>query len=254
VRRELGGVADLLGKQDEPQAEQRRPQRLAASVIADFVDQIVGGTFPPGTSLPSEAAMCKHLGVSRTVLREVLTALEEKGLVEVRNGIGTRTTDPESWKLLDPIVLRARIAHDENDDFVSHLVRMRMVLEGDMASEAATCATEEDLEKLKAQLIELDTAISGGDVESHFRNDFVFHDIVMRASGNELAHAVVMAINDEARAHLHYDRADVAQFRRAFGGHTAVYEALAARDPDRAASAMRDHIEASWRLRIAEQD
>jgi DNA-binding FadR family transcriptional regulator len=196
--------------------------------------------------------MCRHLGVSRTVLREVLTALGEKGLVEVRNGIGARVTDREQWKLLDPIVLRARIKHDENDDFVSHLVRMRIVLEGDMASEAATAATDADLVTLAAELAELDRAISEGDVEAHFRHDFGFHDIVMRASGNELGHAVVMAINDEARAHLHYERANVAQLRRSFAGHTAVYEALARRDPEQAAAAMRQHIEASWRLRIGE--
>lgn len=50
---------------------------------------ITGGTFRPGTQLPTEAELCTMLGVSRTVVREALRVLEDDGLVARRHGVGT---------------------------------------------------------------------------------------------------------------------------------------------------------------------
>src|SRR6266511_3332480 len=50
---------------------------------------IVGGTFRPGSQLPTEAELCEMLGVSRTVVREALRILEDDGLVARRHGVGT---------------------------------------------------------------------------------------------------------------------------------------------------------------------
>src|SRR5678815_2923536 len=50
---------------------------------------ILGGTFLPGSQLPTEAELCAMLGVSRTVVREALRVLEDEGLVMRRHGVGT---------------------------------------------------------------------------------------------------------------------------------------------------------------------
>ena len=50
---------------------------------------IFGGTFRPGSQLPTEAELCAMLGVSRTVVREALRVLEDEGLVTRRHGVGT---------------------------------------------------------------------------------------------------------------------------------------------------------------------
>lgn len=50
---------------------------------------ITGGTFRPGSQLPTEAELCEMLGVSRTVVREALRVLEDAGLVTRRHGVGT---------------------------------------------------------------------------------------------------------------------------------------------------------------------
>jgi len=52
-------------------------------------DAILGGTFRPGSQLPTEAELCAMLGVSRTVVREALRVLEDEGLVTRRHGVGT---------------------------------------------------------------------------------------------------------------------------------------------------------------------
>ena len=44
--------------------------------------------------MPSEQALCDTFSVSRTVVREAVKMLQEKGLVRVRRGSGTTVTPP----------------------------------------------------------------------------------------------------------------------------------------------------------------
>jgi DNA-binding GntR family transcriptional regulator len=62
---------------------------------------IAGGTFRPGSQLPTEAELCEMLGVSRTVVREALRVLEEDGLVARRHGVGTFVRDHPILKNLN---------------------------------------------------------------------------------------------------------------------------------------------------------
>ena len=43
----------------------------------------------PGERLPSEPALAKHFGVSRTTIREVMSQLEAEGFIQSRQGSGT---------------------------------------------------------------------------------------------------------------------------------------------------------------------
>ena len=62
---------------------------LTGIALEELRQAILGGTFQPGSQLPTEAELCEMLGVSRTVVREALRVLEDDGLVVRRHGIGT---------------------------------------------------------------------------------------------------------------------------------------------------------------------
>lgn len=68
-----------------------RTERKTLTEIAEYElrQAITGGTFRPGSQLPTEAELCEMLGVSRTVVREALRVLQEEGLVARRHGVGT---------------------------------------------------------------------------------------------------------------------------------------------------------------------
>jgi DNA-binding FadR family transcriptional regulator len=241
---ETVGLAGLLVKGTTPTGDStRRRQRLATPVIEDFVTQIVSGNFPPGTSLPSEANICKFLGISRTVLREVLNVLEQKGLVRVENGKGTEVTERDEWKLLDPVVLPIRLQHDDDRSFLNHLVKVRIVLEAEMASEAAAMASELQIVLLGERITDLHHAL--GSHERYIHADREFHDVFMRASGNELGRAIVLNIYNEARVRIE-SGIEKSRLEKSQEGHVAIYEAIAARDPIRAAEAVRLHIGGGW--------
>ena len=68
-----------------------RTERKTLTEVAEqeLRKAITGGTFRPGSQLPTESELCELLGVSRTVVREALRVLENNGLVVRRHGVGT---------------------------------------------------------------------------------------------------------------------------------------------------------------------
>ncbi|MEU2156294.1 GntR family transcriptional regulator [Streptomyces sp. NPDC019396] len=68
----------------------RRPVVVLYERIADAIHD---GTYPPGSTLPSEPRLATELGVSRPALREALLLLQEDGLLTVRRGVGRTVND-----------------------------------------------------------------------------------------------------------------------------------------------------------------
>ena len=87
---------DMLAKSS------RRPGRFASVVVEDLAREIISGTWAEGDVVPTEPALCEEFGFSRTVIREALKLLEERGLVRVEQGRGTSVQPRISWNLLDP--------------------------------------------------------------------------------------------------------------------------------------------------------
>ncbi len=230
-----------------------RSSRLGVSVVAYLVDQVVSGRLVPGSSFPPEPELCTMFGVSRTVIRESMRSLEEKGLAQIRQGHGTTVAPAEGWNLLDPVVLDAAIRNDKQLAILDDLVEVRVALESLMARDAATRMSDGQLAELHQVLDQLGRQMN--DPEAYLITDTVFHDVVMRGSGNALARTVVRAVHTHARASSRYNGPiEAADLAGTHGGHLAIYGRLAARDPDGAAVAMREHILASWLVRKAARD
>ena len=64
------------------------PRSLSAEVVDRLAEQIMSGKLPAGAKLPSEQEMMRGMGVSRTVVREAVSALRARGLVITRQGAG----------------------------------------------------------------------------------------------------------------------------------------------------------------------
>lgn len=227
----------------------RNRSRLTHEVVESIAGQIIGGQLPPETLLPSEAVMAESFGVSRTVIRESLKVLENIGLVLKQQGKLSWTAPSRSWDLLDPIVLASRLRHDPDLSFLDDLVTVRAALEAEMAAQAAMRASDEELDAIGEALEELEERLS--DAEGYKSADAAFHDAVLRASHNDLARAIVTAIHSKGRASAQYTTTPTPDglIRLSHEGHVAVLEAIRAREPARAAAAMREHIRSTWAWR-----
>jgi DNA-binding FadR family transcriptional regulator len=222
-----------------------RPPRLSVVVVQVLVEGIVSGRYPSGSLLPPEPMLCQSFDVSRSVVREALKALEEKGLVRARQGHGTTVTPPDEWNLLDPILLEATIRADDTMQVLDQLVDVRVALECDMVRTAAESMTEADLAELNAVLEELESQLKEPD--RYVETDTRFHDVIMRCSGNRLGRSIIRAIHPHARASSRYSPpTDEEDIRQSHLGHVAVYERLLEHDADGAAAAMQEHIVGTW--------
>ena len=231
-----------------PPAWVLRPANLASAVAAELVDRIVREVHPPGTPLPPEPALCETFSVSRTVVREAVKMLQEKGLVHVRQGSGTTVTPPTMWNMLDELILKATIAKDENLDILDDVVVTRRLLESDMANVAARVATPDVLDQLRGFVDKMDKLV--GDHVAYADHDRAFHDVIMQASGNRIARGVVRALEGQVIDSARYMGRPARALRVASNrGHRRIYERIAARDPASAAEAMFAHITEAWLVR-----
>jgi GntR family transcriptional regulator, galactonate operon transcriptional repressor len=229
------------------QVTRNRPA-LAEAVIRTLVHDVVTEKYAPGTALPSAAALCETFTVSRTVIREALTALAEKGLVAARQGWGTVVLDRESWSLLDAMVLEAIFQRDDSLVFMDQLIGIRTVLEGLMASSAARQIDDDAREALSRQFDVL--SASRDDHDEYEEEDLAFHSLVHRISGNEFARAIISSIQGKARLVAQYTGAPPkGHFELTHEEHRHIFEAVMSGDTEASADLMRAHISRSWARR-----
>jgi DNA-binding FadR family transcriptional regulator len=184
------------------------------------------------------------------VVREATGALTEKGLVVSLQGRGTIVQDSSAWDLLDPMILSALFRREDGLAYLDNLSEIRSLLEAAMAAKAARNATPDMLAELSEQVEKLGRLVSVPAAYVH--EDIAFHDIIMRMSGDRLSKAIIDGIQSEAlRTHSYSGRLNVEHVEATHEAHKRIHAAIAARDPEAAARAMREHIESSWAKRRA---
>lgn len=216
-----------------------RSSRLYRQVAEQIAGLIESGDLAAGDRLPSERDLSAKLAVSRPTLREAMIALELEGLVEVRTGSGVYVTKDAASQ-----AFRLAIAPYAGASPLE-LTNARIVIECAITAEAAQRIEQEALEHLRRTA---DAMTSAATRAEHQRADCAFHLGVAQASGNSVLVAVVETFWGEMASPIFQ------RFRSISGltpehdppailEHLAVLEALEARDPAAASSAMRTHLE-----------
>ncbi|HTJ26074.1 MAG TPA: FadR/GntR family transcriptional regulator [Candidatus Limnocylindria bacterium] len=216
------------------------PRRLHAQVADVLLRSIVTGEVAPGSALPSEPEMSARFGVSRSVIREALRVLGEKGLVEVRHGSGTRVTEPDRWDALDPAVLGLLHGRGPRAQVLRDLLEARKIVECELAALAAERADADDHAALEAALATMRGALD--DPVRYVGGDSAFHRTLVRAARNR----VLERMSEPMQELLSYSQAltDTVPgvLGRALTEHEAIARAVVRRDPEGARRAMRVHL------------
>src|SRR5260370_12312185 len=91
--------------------------------------RIVRGEIKAGETLPTEADLGAEFGVSRTVTREAIKVLAEKGMVESRPKVGTQVQPRQQWNLIDPDILNWEYEVGPREPFLLRLTELRLIIE-----------------------------------------------------------------------------------------------------------------------------
>ncbi len=221
----------------ERQVIQRR--KLHAEVAARIEEQIHAGRWGEGDQLPSERDLMERFGVGRPAVREALLSLEKMGLIAIRSGERARVTAPRPEFLLGQLSGAARwlLAMPGG---VRHFQEARLLFETALARHAAERASAADLTALEAALENNRAAL--GDLAEFERTDVAFHFEIAALPGNPIFTAMHQAsvewLTEQRAISLQVPGAD----RRAFECHRRIFDAIRARDADRAEREMRDHL------------
>ena len=227
-----------------------RAAHLGVAVVRDLVQAIVTGSVAPGEILPPEATLSQQFAVSRTVIRESVKRVQEKGLVTVSQGRGTIVNEPTQWNVLDPDVLSALVDHDETLVVLDELAIVRGSLEATMARAASGRQTPERSAALR-QAFER-AAANLGDISAYNDADAAFHDLVMEQSGIRLAANITRIMFARARESSRFTGVTTdGAAQLTLEEHRAVLEAIVAGDGDTAATTMSEHIANAWARRRA---
>lgn len=221
---------------------------LGVVVVDELVDAIVSGRLAPGDALPPEGPLSEQFGVSRTVVRESVKRIEEKGLVTIARGRGTEVRPMTAWNTMDRVVLTALIKHDETLGILDELSVVRAQLESVMAADAARLRSDDQLTELDQAMQRMRESTADEDV---FRAaDVAFHETVMELSRNRLASNIARTLMDRALESSRYHGVDTPDaFAVTLREHEAVLAAISEGDPERAQAEMNSHILEAWRRR-----
>jgi GntR family transcriptional regulator, transcriptional repressor for pyruvate dehydrogenase complex len=198
---------------------------------------IVSGELRPGDRLPKEADLAKRLGLSRSSLREAVKALSLIRVLDVRQGDGTYVTSLEPELLLDAMTF---VVDFHRDDTVLRFLEVRRILEPAATAMAAQHMSEEDIAGLRVLLDKLD---DDTDVEALVANDLEFHRRIAAGSGNPVLCSLIDGLSGPTtRARVWRGLTQEGAVARTREQHVAIYEAIAAREPELARSWATVHV------------
>jgi DNA-binding FadR family transcriptional regulator len=222
--------------------------KLSDQIHDRLLALIAGGEFMENAKLPTEVELATRFEVSRTIVREALARLRDDGVVHSRQGAGTfvRRRPDRAWKH-SPLTSISDI---------QRCFEFRMGFEADMAAWAARRANRATIKRIGAAVEAYEEATKDG--KPGRDADFDLHYVIAEATDNRFFVSVMTSLRDHIAFGMNLARdlsrvQPAARLKAAREEHRKVFEAIRARDPDRAHEAMWVHVERA-RLRIFDGD
>jgi DNA-binding FadR family transcriptional regulator len=214
--------------------------------VADHIEEMIADKqLQEGEQLPSERELAGMFGVNRGSIRQAISLLQHRGLVQSRLGSGTYITRVPGNVLGQSIERYVALGNCTHED----LLDLREIHEPGIAALAARRATSEDLARLKALVEQIETANNPDDLMLNIAADADFHKALATATHNPLITAIMTGLQGAMRTWLQVQaEKDRGQLLDAVRGHRVIYNAIADRDPERARDTMRQHIAYARRL------
>ncbi len=218
--------------------------RLYTQVADELQALIVDQQIKSGEKLPSERKLAESLGVSRTVVREAIRVLSDRGLLRIKPGCGTFVQDMRPQKASAQFELFLKL--NKSPRATQELFEVRRPIEGQMAYLAAQRATEQDKQKL-GQLVDM-MARSLDDPEGYTDADVAFHTALASATQNSLFPLLLQPITEMLKAAMLLSQNVADASRLGLGFHQELLAALIRGDSEGARRVMLDHLDNAEQL------
>ncbi len=176
-----------------------KQNRIFQDVVEQIQEAIIEGHLKVGDRLPAERELKEMLQTSRSTLREALRVLEQKGLIEIKLGMGggavVKTVSPDLvTESLDLLIRSHQVS-------LKHIAEFRERVEGDVVTLAAERITESDNNDLQQLLDNARQCVArGADAVPDFLTaDKNLHLFFARMTGNPIYISILKTIHENIR-------------------------------------------------------
>ncbi len=205
---------------------------------------LLDGTWRAGTKLPAERVLAERYDVARNTVREAIQRLAARGLVQSRPGAGVFVTDRLRTGIASPWGQLVADHPALRDD----ILEFRRVLEGATAYFAALRASDEDFSRIRELLGVLERTRDANDKTAEAEADARLHEVIAQASHNAMFLHLHTSVVGVLREHItlnlsglrerNDDASDLLLLQ-----HRTLCDAILARRPEEARTAMQTHID-----------
>lgn len=218
--------------------------KVFQDVVEQIQEAILDGRLTAGQTLPAERELKEMFSISRGTLREALRVLEQKGLIEIRLGVGggsvVKAVDTDQISESLGLLIRSQQVS------LNHLAQFREDVEGIVAGHAAENHTAEDIHKLKELLQKASRCLKKGPSQ---RNAFIdidkrIHLTMARITGNPVYISVLHSIHDNI--HRYYDRflsMDIPELEENYNDLCELVKAIENGEAERARHLAKQHVQ-----------
>ena len=212
------------------------PASTKGAEIAAFLSNAIRAqTLKAGAKLPTEEALCRQFGVSRTSVREAVSRLKADGLVRSRRGSGLFVAEPDQRRSF-------KVDEDLSGDLgaVLRILELRQPVEIAAARLAAARRSEEDLLRIReAHRMLMEAPEWSLDADLHF------HHTIAVATQNVYYvdfMAFIGTVVGESIRVLHAGSTDPDVDAITIHEHERILWAIESEDPEAAGLAMQLHL------------
>ena len=220
-----------------------QPKR-GSDVVAEQIEKaILSGRLKAGNKLPPEREIIKLFDVSRRTLREALRLLEQKGLIQVKQGAqgGAFVIDEVPHRVSESLhfLIRQKKVSTEN------IVDFRIQAEGYVAQLVAERISEENFLELKNLFFKVRSLLNRGEAgfDEILELESKLHLKLADFSGNALYAIILKTIHDVlVLPSYEFDPVDETYVERAVSDWQPIIEAIKKHKASEARSLIEEHI------------
>lgn len=218
--------------------------RAADAIVAELESQIMSGTLADKSPLPAERVLMEQFQASRTVVREAITALSNRGLVVSKPRFRPIVRKPDYETVLHAV--DGVVGHLLNNfGGVKNLYDSRVFIERGLVRDAAIQANKNDITNLKDALAANEAAID--DSRAFYQTDIAFHGVLYGITQNPIFPAFHEGYTSWLSPHWEVMERSPERNMTNYNAHKRILTGILDRDPDSAEAALQEHLEKAWR-------
>ena len=195
---------------------------LAESLRQKLEGAIAAGHLAPGSRL-DEQEIAQRFGVSRTPVREAFRLMAANNLVELRGRQGATVRTIKAQALIEMFQVMAEL-----EGLCARLAARRV-----------SQAWGDEISKIHQRLV---AASKSGDIDEFYDINQEFHEAIYEASRNAFLADQTRRLRNQVAAYRRRVTHMPNRIADTIREHEAIMQAILAHDPERAHSAMRDHV------------